>query len=556
VRERLNLIKKAVNRLAAALLRMELEVRLQDDVRVFVPQPVKPVVGKIEIKDVLAGNAALDQLPDTLTQQGGLAASPDAGDHRDLIWQAANGDTPGQQSVRRLKVLVFADDSFQAFDHDMVRCSQLVLATGAIDAWRAGKSKWFVETAVDSVRFRFREPNRRPKWLPGSIKLCGKRARMIHRRKLCLRRFPLIPGDDTAEPLLPFDWTGRCAPEIGGDDVVTGALVGPLGVVVIEPDAVDVGQLAKTKADEVVQALMLAGTDEGFAKSVGLRRFRRNADAAHPGPFPEGVELLGELGVAVVDQVPGVDAVVVEPHGRIPRLLHHPGLVGMKGRLTHVDPAAAQMQEDQHVGVELAAQGIDLLGEEVAGHQRFHVGADELRPGNGGLALGLLGRWRTIGSFQDVADGGQPHGNPEFLELAEDALVAPGEILGRHAQDHRDDILGGAGSSGRFRTAGFGFRTQPAAVGLRLDHQHDIGDVVVDLISQPQELGPLLRGGNNTLVVDPVTQHPDLKHQQLHPDVVFRQEPMRQKGENYEQKIEFHAQPTILRRMHILLISI
>jgi hypothetical protein len=34
---------------------MELEIGLQDDVRVFVPQPVKPVVGQIEIEDALAG---------------------------------------------------------------------------------------------------------------------------------------------------------------------------------------------------------------------------------------------------------------------------------------------------------------------------------------------------------------------------------------------------------------------------------------------------------------------------------------------------------------------
>lgn len=49
-----------------------------------------------------------------------------------------------------------------------------------------------------------------------------------------------------------------CAPEIGGDDVVARPLVGTLGVVVIEPDAVDVGQLAKAEADEVIQALVLA----------------------------------------------------------------------------------------------------------------------------------------------------------------------------------------------------------------------------------------------------------------------------------------------------------
>ena len=40
-------------------------------------------------------NTALDQLPDTLAQQGGLAISPDAGDHRNLARKVANGNTPG-----------------------------------------------------------------------------------------------------------------------------------------------------------------------------------------------------------------------------------------------------------------------------------------------------------------------------------------------------------------------------------------------------------------------------------------------------------------------------
>jgi len=185
------------------------------------------------------------------------------------------------------------------------------LATGVIHAWRAGISKRFVETVGDSIRFRFRESNRRPKAFPEAIWLCGKQARMLHRRKRGLRRFPLVPGDDAAETFLPFDRSCGCAPEIGGDDVVACALVGPLGVVVIEPDAVDVGQLAQTKADEVVQALVLAGADEGFAKGVGLWCFRWNADAAHPGPIPEGIELACELGVAVVNQVSGLDAVIV-----------------------------------------------------------------------------------------------------------------------------------------------------------------------------------------------------------------------------------------------------
>lgn len=101
IRKVLNLIEKAVDRLAAALLWMELEIGLQDEGQVFVPQPMEPVVGKVEMEDVLAGHATLDPLPDALAQQGGFAASLDARDHRDLSRQAANGNTPGQQSARR-----------------------------------------------------------------------------------------------------------------------------------------------------------------------------------------------------------------------------------------------------------------------------------------------------------------------------------------------------------------------------------------------------------------------------------------------------------------------
>jgi hypothetical protein len=54
---------------------------------------------------------------------------------------------------------------------------------------------------------------------------------MLHRRKRGLCCFPLVPGDDAAEAFLPFDWACGCASEIGGDDVVAGALVALLGAV-------------------------------------------------------------------------------------------------------------------------------------------------------------------------------------------------------------------------------------------------------------------------------------------------------------------------------------
>jgi hypothetical protein len=160
------------------MLRMKVEIRLPDKIRAFVPQPVKPAVGKVEMKDALDGNTARDRLIDTPAQQGGLAAPHEAGDHRDLARQTTNGDTPGQQPVWRLTVLIRADDSLQAFDHGMARCSLFALATDAIHAWPAGRSKSSAATAENSIRFRFREPNR-------LRKLCRERSRFAENGRGC-----------------------------------------------------------------------------------------------------------------------------------------------------------------------------------------------------------------------------------------------------------------------------------------------------------------------------------------------------------------------------------
>lgn len=117
---------------------------------------------------------------------------------------------------------------------------------------------------------------------------------------------------------------------------------------------------------------MQAGDDEGFAESIDLWRFRRDTDAVHPDFFPEGVELAGEFGVAVVDQVFCFDAVVVEPYGHVPGLLHQPGLVGVEGRLAHVNPTVAQMQEDQNIGVDVARAALEIFHSGNGGHASIY----------------------------------------------------------------------------------------------------------------------------------------------------------------------------------------
>jgi len=58
-----------------------------------------------------------------------------------------------------------------------------------------------------------------------------------------------------------------------------------------------------------------------------------------------------------VDEVVGLDAVVVEPRGDVSSLPHHPGLVRVKSWLAPVDSATAEMEEDQHMKSKVKSVG-------------------------------------------------------------------------------------------------------------------------------------------------------------------------------------------------------
>ena len=101
----------------------------------------------------------------------------------------------------------------------------------------------------------------------------------------------------------------------------------------------------------MVQALLLAGADEGFAKGVGLRRFRWDADAAHPGAVPEGIELTGELGVAVVHQNFALQLSVFDVLQERSRILDNPRFTGIvrAGRDEHATRRDVQECDDRQI---------------------------------------------------------------------------------------------------------------------------------------------------------------------------------------------------------------
>src|SRR5207247_5854171 len=111
------------------------------------------------------------------------------------------------------------------------------------------------------------------------------------------------------------------------------------------------------------------------------------------------VELVNELGVAIVDSKLDRCLQSAQLPGQVSGLLSHPGTVGMGGAVGVENAAAGDLQEDQDV--ESPQQhGVD--GEEVAGQNRSGVGGEKLGPSR---AIAARCRRHAMAT-KDAADGG------------------------------------------------------------------------------------------------------------------------------------------------------
>ena len=208
-----------------------------------------------------------------------------------------------------------------------------------------------------------------------------------------------------------------------------------------EPDLHDVLQVPAAEACEVVQTFPFELSDEALAKSVRLRRFRRDAEAFNAFCFPKPGEPSGILSVAIMDEKTRLDAYLIEPQGGVPRLLHDPIAVGRKGRRRGESLARTQVDEDQNAGMKLPAQRVDGLAEEVARDQRLHVGVHEGRPFNRRPLRGLRRERMNPLVLQDSLDRRPPHAASDLLEFADDPLVAPQSVRPSHLADDLSDAF-------------------------------------------------------------------------------------------------------------------
>ena len=111
-RSRLDLVEKAMHRLDVLLLRIEGEVRIGDQAEVAVPQVVQPVIEEVEVEDVLARDALLQQTRDHLVEVGRLAAAAYADTDGGLAWHGLDAQAPWHAG-RQFHLLVVQDQGLE-----------------------------------------------------------------------------------------------------------------------------------------------------------------------------------------------------------------------------------------------------------------------------------------------------------------------------------------------------------------------------------------------------------------------------------------------------------
>ncbi len=130
--------------------------------------------------------------------------------------------------------------------------------------------------------------------------------------------------------------------------VSTDASVRPLFVIMIEPHAKDVVELTSTEAEEVIQHFSLRRSDKAFTERVCFWGSRRRANTSHI-RFPEVVEFVRILSVAISYEKARSDPLVRHPHRSITRLLQYPLGIRMIGAWTAKDLSATQMDKDKYI---------------------------------------------------------------------------------------------------------------------------------------------------------------------------------------------------------------
>jgi len=149
--------------------------------------------------------------------------------------------------------------------------------------------------------------------------------------------------------------------------------------------------------------------------------------------------VLVEFVVAVMEQILGLDLLLVEENANAASLLRQPVPVRRNGYAAQVDPSRFEMDKEQNKAVGDAELGEDFTRDEVAGPDGLCVALQEAGPIP---SPALRCRFNAVfveDSLDGCASDFVPHA--EFGQLAMDAGVAPGGILLSQADDQLAYVL-------------------------------------------------------------------------------------------------------------------
>ncbi len=107
----------------------------------------------------------------------------------------------------------------------------------------------------------------------------------------------MVVAQQTAEPLVLSDRSRAPADAFTGEgDGVVESLVVPLSMVMGQVLSDHMTQHALAEDDNLVETLLLDGSDEALGEGIQVGRLRRQLDRFHADGTDHGVELLGPLG--------------------------------------------------------------------------------------------------------------------------------------------------------------------------------------------------------------------------------------------------------------------
>jgi hypothetical protein len=137
----------------------------------------------------------------------------------------------------------------------------------------------------------------------------------------------------------------------------------------------------------------------------------------------------------------------VEVHGQVTGRLGHPRSCRVLGHAEDAHASGGVLDDEERVE---PAQGDGVDVEQVAGHDRVRLRSQELRPCRSTSSTGGI----DAGSMEDLPHGGGADLVTETGELAMDAAISPGRVLGGQADGERAQAGWDRGASGLGRRGG------------------------------------------------------------------------------------------------------